>query len=211
MRFGGQHVKSAYTGKTAAKLNTKLQTELIFIVWFKMTNGYKQFSTRPQSEKPNWICSISHLWRCGGFVTQCVCHIDCWKMRFLHLSWWLRCAFKVHSCGLLSAFGGRVRHLVGAAMCVYCASCLRLQLHYVDTQASFITRHVALSDGRDANGLLPTATVRVAAFYPSANIHTHARAPSTPLRKVHFCRTKWALNGLNRCVHTDPRPVGSLF
>ena len=88
------------------------------------------------------------------------------------------------------------------------------------TQASFITRHVALTGYRDANGLLPTAAARVAAFWCTTNIHTHththtlARASSLPLRKVRFvCRTKWALslNWFNRCVLTDLRPVGSLF
>lgn len=67
--------------------------------------------------------------------------------------------------------------------------------------ASFITRRVAFTDDRDTNGFLPTATTRFAAF-----LRARARAHFT-LRHIHFPRTRWALNGLNRCVftHTQER------
>lgn len=124
----------------------------------------------------------------------------------------MRCGFKKGSSRLLLAFAGCVRHLFGARMCVYCASCLGATgysiIMWTATQASFIT-HVALTDERDANGLLPTATARVAAFYSSA--HMHARTLNPRLWNVHFLQNKWALNGLNRCVLTDSRSVGSLL
>lgn len=54
------------------------------------------------------------------------------------------------------------------------------------TQASFITRHVALTDDRDANGLLPTATARVAAFYRSAHTRAVRAHPARACEKSIF-------------------------
>lgn len=111
-------------------------------------------------------------------------------MRFLLLSWWMQCGFKVQSCRLLSAFAGRVRHLVGARMYVYCASCVRASSYsfimWTATQASFITRHVALTDDGDANGLVPTATARVAAFYRSAHTRAVRAHPARACEKSIF-------------------------
>lgn len=110
-----------------------------------------------------------------------------------------------------------VQHLVGAGTCVYCACCLRRadfqpQLHYVKSNSTLIYNTTCCIDwlwGRkwpSSHGHGPCCSFL-------SNTHTVRAHPACPC-KVHFlCRTKWALSlkGLNRCVHTDLRPVGSLF